>query len=321
MNMKYLAGLRLAALGGFSLVFGGAQNAPLVAAPRPMKSDHAHGGAGHDVAGGHTHTTKLLFSSQPTRITAGKVAKWTLKVVDDIDNAPISDFKVVHDKLLHLIIVSKDMRWFNHLHPRHKGKGVFELEAILPRAGRYKLYADYHPKEREAEVAQHELTVAGPRPRGAQPGLVADRLRGGWMTKIVRSAIEGKPDTPTGPAYQVGLMPMPAGIEAGEDVMLHFRVRDARGKPVKLEPYLGAMGHLVLLSADSNTYLHTHPLDGSHNMAGMSHGALPKSGADVMFHTKFPRAGLYKAWGQFKHGGKIITAPFVLKVGGAATGK
>jgi hypothetical protein len=35
-----------------------------------------------------------------------------------------------------------------------------------------------------------------------------------------------------------------------------------------------------------------------------------------MFHTNFPTAGMYKVWGQFRHNNKIITAPFVLNVGG-----
>jgi plastocyanin len=100
-----------------------------------------------------------------------------------------------------------------------------------------------------------------------------------------------------------------------------------------LQPYLGAQGHLVILSSDAGTYLHAHPMDGDHKMAG-GDAAMPDhaphpghedhaSGteapstpsSDVMFHTTFPIDGIYKAWGQFKHNDKIITAPFVLKVG------
>lgn len=126
-------------------------------------------------------------------------------------------------------------------------------------------------------------------------------------------------------------LPMPGKIKAGQDVMLHFQVRDGSGKPLaSLEPYLGAMGHAVLLSSDTKIYLHTHPMDGGAHggmdHGGMNHGAstsdstnksrgeAKKGGSDVIFHTNFPAAGLYKVWGQFQHNGKIITAPFVLKV-------
>jgi hypothetical protein len=354
MKTKYSTRLGLVAVSGLGILAGCSQKGTtqVAAAPQDSHTTHtnsehtasghtggAHAGGGHEMEGGHTHTTKLLVSTQPAKIAAGKPTKWTLKVVDDIDNAPISDFEIVHDKLMHLIVVSKDLSWFNHLHPEHKGNGIFEVTATLPRAGDYKLYADYHPTERENEVAQHAFTVGGAKPLPSTPRLTADALRGGWITKSVKAAQEGQPDKKIGPAYQVALMPLPAKLEAGKDVMLHFQVRDASGRPVKLQPYLGAMGHLVLLSADSNTYLHTHPLDAGssghegHTMGGMDHGTMdhgtmPKAGekasggtSDVMFHTGFPKAGLYKAWGQFKHNGKIITAPFVLNVGAAKTAK
>ena len=335
-TQKFSYSVSALSLAGFGL-FGCAQNAPQAAAKneaaKPVAATghagHAHeeakdehGGAAHAMEGGHTHTTKMLVSSQPAKVQAGQKAKWTLKIVDDIDSAPIGDFDTVHDKLLHLIVVSKDLSWFNHLHPEHKGGGVFEIETALPRAGSYKLYADYKPKERDGEVAQHAFSVGGANALPASPRLVADRLRGAWMTRTVASAPEEQPDKTGGAKYQVALMPMPAKIAAKQDVMLHFQVRDAAGKPVKLQPYLGAQGHLVLVSKDSNTYLHTHPQGGDH--AGMDHGTMkhsaPSSGSDVMFHTQFPAVGLYKAWGQFRHNNRIITASFVLNVGAAKTG-
>ena len=122
---------------------------------------------------------------------------------------------------------------------------------------------------------------------------------------------------------QVALMPMPEKIEAGKDVMLHFQVRGGDREPLdNLQPYLGAKGHCVILSADPKQYLHTHPADGEHKMDGMSAPmkSTPSGGADVMFHTNFPRAGMYKVWGQFKYKNKIITAPFVVNVAAAAKG-
>lgn len=289
------------------------------AAQKAASPSNSHGAPGHQHAGGHLHTTRLLFSSQPSTIQAGKTAKWTLKIVDDIDGTPIEDFDIVHDKRLHLLIASQDLSWFNHLHPAYKGNGTFELQTIIPHAGQYRLYADYKPKEREGEVGQQSFTVSGPKPLPAVSKLVPNKLNGAWMTRTVRSGPEGHPEKLTGPSYQVALMPMPAKPQAGKDVMLHFQVRDAKGKPLpKLERYLGAMGHLVLLSSDGNTYLHTHPMEGGHGSHSSHSNAASnnkaKGGSDVMFHTSFPKAGLYKAWGQFQHGGKIITAPFVLNV-------
>jgi hypothetical protein len=292
---------------------------------------HEHGeGAAHGSTV-HTHTTRLRFSSQPAQLTAGKPAKWTLQIVDNVDATPINNFETVHDKKLHLIVVSNDLSYFSHVHPQFTRDGKFELSKALPRAGTYRLYADYKPQGEEGEVALQQIKVGGANPLPTSTQLVADTMRSGWMTKTVAAHDEGFAPKPNARRYIVALMPMPSRIVAGRDVMLHFQVRDTSGKPLaKLEPYLGAQGHCVILSSDPQIYLHTHPMSGGHeghdmggmsgmNMNGMDHGSSTQTseqaGADVMFHTNFPKAGLYKVWGQFKHNGKIITAPFVVNVG------
>jgi hypothetical protein len=332
---KYLlSGIVLSA--GLAVAGCGGQNASQSSAPPGSTAEvaetaadaHDHGSAEHDAVA-HTHGTSMQFTAQPQQIAAGKPATWTLEISNE-DGTPVKDFAVVHDKLMHLIVVSQDLSWFNHVHPQHKGDGVFTLSTQLPHAGQYKLFADYTPKGGEHEVAQHELRVTGSNPLPVKPTLVADRMQGAWMIKRAMSHAEDSPPAESGTPYQVALMPMPAKLEAGKDVMLHFQVRDAGGKPLNdLQPYLGAMGHAVILSSDAKNYLHTHPTDGEHAGHGaMDHGGGTQSGTgkadtsstrggpDVMFHTNFPTAGLYKVWGQFRHNNKIVTAPFVLNVGG-----
>jgi hypothetical protein len=265
-------------------------------------------------------------------LPVGSPATWTLKIVDEATGKPVEKFATVHEKLLHLIIVATDLSWFNHIHPEYKGNGEFVVTTTLPREGSYKLYADYTPEGKSQEVPQQEIATSGAQPTPTMVLPVVDTLGDdGWMVKHVTSAPEGLPNQRGGAEYEVALMPMPGKIVAGKDVMLHFQVRDRSGKPINnLEPYLGALGHAVILSSDTKIYLHTHPMEGE--MEGMDHGAMnhkpaggdtakgekhaaPKSGGpDVMFHTNFPEAGLYKAWGQFQHKGKIVAASFVLKV-------
>lgn len=294
----------------------------------PAAADSAGGApAGHhhadatDEAKAHTHSTRLEFTSEPAEIAAGVPAVLTLKILDAASGAPVQEYDTVHEKVLHLIIVSADLTWFNHVHPEYKGNGTFTITTTLPTSGHYKLFADYTPHGREHELGAHEFatTGAGPTP---PPTLPADSLGSEmWITKQVTSAPEGLPGAPGGTKYQVALMPMPGTITAGQDVMLHFQVRDAAGKPLAaLETYLGAMGHCVIISDDVETYLHTHPMEGGGHH-DMDHGAAPPatgkskeaSKADVIFHTNFPKPGLYKVWGQFQHNGLIITAPFVLR--------
>ena len=273
-------------------------------------------------------------------------------------------------KKMHLIVVKNDLSWFNHIHPQFKGDGKFVVTTALPTAGTYKIYADYTVKGVGQEIPQFEFATTGQTVKPAGVTLVPDKPQGMWLVGKFNSHPEGEPEITDGKPYQVALMPMPTPIVAGQDVMLHFQIRDDKGVPVKdLQSYLGAMGHCVILSNDTNLYLHSHPLGADGKMAGMDMGGMkgmdhsmggvkmdgdkmgdmkmgdgkmggmkmdaPKSadaktgavkldkpmsgGADVMFHTNFPKAGLYKVWGQFQHKDRIITAAFVVDV--AASGK
>lgn len=322
--------LVLAGCGGEATETGGTDSLA-AGAEKSDGHDHKPGEEGS----GHTHTTRLEFSAQPAEIPVGAPATLNLRIVDIKTGAPVKEFDMVHEKLLHLIIVSSDLTWFNHIHPEYKGDGLFTITTSLPGAGSYKLFADYTPKGGEHEVAEHVFATAGAPATPAAFNQPADTtMVKGFLVKNMKSAPEGEPAAVGSDTYKVGLMPMPRRIVAGEDVMLHFEIRDANGKPMTdVEPYLGAMGHAVILSSDAGVYLHTHPMDGDmdHSQHGggssgtskpdtaASPGAaktepLKPGGPDVMFHTNFPKPGLYKVWGQFQHKGLIITAPFVLKV-------
>lgn len=290
-------------------------------------SEHADG-TSKEVKG-HTPSTKLTFSAEPTSLPVGKPATWTLKITDNASGQPVKTFDEVHDKLMHLIVVKNDLSWFNHIHPAHKGNGSFVVTTTLPKAGTYKLYADYTPTGKAQEVPQHEFATGAEQPSTPSVLLVPDKMQGAWLSKKVMSHTEGQPEGQPGGTYEVAMMPMPTPLVAGQESMLHFQVRDANGKPIKdLQPYLGALGHCVILSSDTKSYLHSHPVEegmeggtkdkmgAMGEMKNMKHSVPPKSGGpDVMFHTSFPSAGLYKTWGQFMHKGKVITAAFVVKVG------
>lgn len=73
-----------------------------------------------------------------------------------------------------------------------------------------------------------------------------------------------------------------------------------------LEPLMGAGGHSVIISTDIQEFLHVHPTEEVEPNW--------KGGPHISFRTSFPKPGLYKAWGQFQHKGKIIMADFVLEV-------
>lgn len=281
------------------------------------------GHEGGDHANGKSVAMQLEITTEPATLVPGRAATWKLQVVDAAKGAAIKDFAVSHEKLMHLLVISSDMSWFNHIHPVHKGNREFTVTATLPREGTFKVYADVTPTGGSQLVAQSEVRAGTDAPAATSILPVVDTASpGGWLIFRTKSHPEGEPDATGGAEYQVALMPMPSTLVAGKDAMLHFQVRDAKGTPVTdLEPYLGAMGHAVLLSSDMTTMLDTHPMDSG--MEGMDHagsdsGDAPHDHAakgahahgsstttpasqspDVIFHTNFPSAGLYKGWGSF----------------------
>jgi hypothetical protein len=93
---------------------------------------------------------------------------------------------------------------------------------------------------------------------------------------------------------------------AGRELLVTSTVEDARsGAPITdLQPYLGAQGHLMIISEDLADGLHSHPV------AIVSSA----SGPDVVFQVRFPRAGMYRLWFQVQRGDEVATFPFTVPV-------
>jgi hypothetical protein len=74
-----------------------------------------------------------------------------------------------------------------------------------------------------------------------------------------------------------------------------------------LQPYLGALGHLVAIRDGDLAYLHVHPLD----------EAAGSGGPQVRFAVEVPTAGTYGLYFDFAHGDEVRTASTIAV---AATG-
>jgi hypothetical protein len=106
--------------------------------------------------------------------------------------------------------------------------------------------------------------------------------------------------------YQVRLK-VPESIKSGQDTEIVFELSDSQGRHITdLEPLMAAGGHCIIITSDAEKFLHVHPVK--------EVTAEWRGGPEVAFRTNFSSPGLYKAWGQFKHRGIVITADFVLKV-------
>ena len=73
----------------------------------------------------------------------------------------------VHEKPVHLIIVSDDLAEFAHVHPEPVAGGRYETAFTFPRAGHYRLFYDYTPPGGPGRVDRRDVTVPGPAAKAA----------------------------------------------------------------------------------------------------------------------------------------------------------
>jgi hypothetical protein len=200
--------------------------------------------------------------------------------------AAATSFEPLHERILHLFVVSHDLEYFAHVHPVQRANGMFEQALDLPRAGAYRLIADFVPSGAATQLAQKTIVTAGFRgslvPAGTLTADLSDKI------------VEGVRITP--------MLPEPV---AGREQLITFELEDAvSGRPIAdLEPYLGAVGHLLFVGADLHTAAHSHPV------VEISNGAGPR----VVFQVLFPRAGDYRMWVQVQRRGRVLTAPFTVR--------
>ena len=202
--------------------------------------------------------------------------------VQDLDGNAVANFDTFQEKLMHLIVVSDDLQFFNHLHPEYKDNGKFDVTANFPQAGGYTLFSDYKPAQSPEQISILKTEIVGTFSTAPKPDFTTTKTFG--TAKIDLSVSE----------------PV---IKAGSEVRVKFDLQDAMtNQPLTdLQPYLGEKGHLVILkhskALTASDYIHAHALKNT---------ALGK----VEFMAKFPQAGHYKLWGQFNRDGKIVTADF-----------
>ncbi|MFT4199132.1 heavy-metal-associated domain-containing protein [Gordonia sp. (in: high G+C Gram-positive bacteria)] len=239
-------------------------------------SDHAMGG-GDDVSPPVSGTSSTAGAYALTSLsgpaTVGQSAPITFTITSG--DRPLTAFTPAHEKELHLIVVRSDGAHFAHLHPTRDSAGAWSTAWTPPAAGAYRVFADFVPGDRA----------------GDEPVVLSSTLEvGGDFAPVVpvlnrTSTVDGLTVTLDGTLAHGGSSTLTAQIRRN-------------GRPVALQPYLGALGHLVLLRAGDLAYNHVHPLAGT--------------GSDVPFAATAPSAGRYLAYLDFQVDGTVHTAPFVL---------
>ncbi len=243
---------------------------------------------GHDVpAKGHQPVTQGQRSYEPeitsdtTNIKPNQPTKFSYKIKNDKGEI-LKNYEIAHEKIMHFIVVRKDLQNFLHLHPDYnESTGEFSVSITFPTDGSYRLFPDFTPTEDNPQklpvTVFHDMTVGDISRYKAQP-VVPD-------TQSKKTVGE----------YQITYN-FPAEIMMRNEIDYSLVVEKS-GQPVTdLQTYLGALGHSVILKEGTLDFIHTH------------------AGETLEFSTTFPNKGVYKIFTQFKHKGKVITTDYVTLV-------
>ena len=247
------------------------------------------------------------FTANPAQLEAGKAGmmSFTPKIKGN-EGAPVP-LDLVHEKKMHLILVSDDLSWFDHIHPEFSASGSYDIKVLargenfangrghnetrFEAGGKYWAFTDYKPTGGLNQVNKTELNVAGaPAKAVAYPQAKMTTTVDGYT--LTMEAGHGGAGFTTGSQQHI-----PVTIKQGGKAV----------DPATFENYLGEKAHLVLVEVTSKEFVHTHP---------------SAEGGKLDIHTTFAKPGTYRGWLQFQTGGKVHTADFVVQVteGQAASG-
>jgi hypothetical protein len=230
------------------------------AEPKPMAMEGEHGKA-QPVRGLAVSDRGLTLQLERTTAPRGEQFDLNFRITDR--RGTVKRFDVEHTKRMHVIVVRRDMTGFQHVHPTQRPDGSWTVPVKLADAGAYRVFADFSVDE-TAHTLAADLNVDGP----------------------IRAAAFPKPAN-TSEVDGLTVTKNDLGFTITKD-----------GKPVAIQDYLGAKGHLVALREGDLAFLHVHPDERS-----------------LRFEATFPTAGRYRLFLQFQVDGRVHTAEFTQEVG------
>lgn len=228
---------------------------------------------GHEGHAGPDRAKPLGFSSaegglridgRPTIAAAGEQVEFSFAIVGP-DGRSLTAFEELHERRMHLIVVRRDLTGFQHLHPRMSDDGTWREGILFPSGGAWRVFADF-------------ATAAGPSTLG--------------LDVLVEGAFRPEPLPAPSTRADVGDEVVSLSGAHG-DTQLRFTVTHD-GRPVEVEPYLGARGHLVALRWGDLAFLHVHPIGDE----------------DIAFEIVYPGPGTYRLFLQYSAAGVVRTAAF-----------
>lgn len=182
--------------------------------------------------------------------------------LEDAGGRPVTAFDAVHERRMHLIVVRRDLTQYFHLHPTMDASGRWSIAFTPPAPGVYRVYTDY-TSQGTAHTLSTDLLVPGTVQSSSPPVVAAPE---GYAVSVERE---------------------------GDAIAFTLRYRGAVVAGV--EPYLGALGHLVVLREGDLAFVHAHPL------------TTELEGGLLRFHAPLAPRVPHRAFLEFNHRGTVRT--------------
>ncbi len=193
-------------------------------------------------------------------------------VVEGPSGDPVKRFSRTHEKLLHFVLVNRELTSFRHVHPTLAADGTWTIELPALAPGSYRAVADFQVQDGPHLALGTDLSVTGPyHPTQLEEPQLTSNVDGYDVTIATES-------------------------KRGGEVKIALTVRRDGRLVTDLQPYLGAFGHLVAMRAGDLAYAHVHPV-------GYTNGV-------VHFDAELPSEGRYGLFLDFRHGNSVHTATF-----------
>jgi len=203
---------------------------------------------------------------------------------------------------VHLIIVRDDLAYIIHQHPPVGANGLLRQTVTFPAPGPYKVLVDVYPNI-----------------PGGQPNFQLFRPVDVNGTYRARPLPPFKSDLVVD-GYHFDMKPH-AQIHAIQAQFLNVDVTDAHGRKPTLVPWFGALAHAIFFRNGTLDYFHTHICSPNAPNCGVLPGVASSriSGTSsapgkLTIGVLLPEPGTWRLFLQMKLGGRIVTAPYTLKV-------
>lgn len=251
---------------------------------------------------------QLATSPAPLAPNVPTTLTFTLR---DSQGNPVQGLVLDHNRILHVIVASKDFSVFSHIHVEDFAPvtaemlktGKFPVRFTFPKPGQYLVSVDYTER---AYIFSDQFYL------NVEPSAAMSAIKNENMSP--QEKIDG---------YEVSLKTSPATLKAGAPATLDYHV-EKDGKPLtEMNPYLAVPMHISIIRDDLMGFLHVHgllPVSPVGKLLGesihASHLFLPnKFGPDIeATNFTFPSAGVYHIFGEFSVAGKIVVSQFAVRV-------